>query len=98
MPPGQVIFSKRAGPTLGIDAPYGSVATLLFVPGKVITDVEMVTNIDSGGEEPFVDDRPDKTDVESGVSSGAMSMSGGRKLAMLRHSPPNSSAVANPLL
>ncbi|MGB6426958.1 MAG: hypothetical protein WBF11_02455 [Methyloceanibacter sp.] len=65
--PGQVIFSKRAGPTLGIDAPYGSVATLLFVPGKVITDVEMVTNIDSGGEEPFVDGRPDKTDVESAV-------------------------------
>ena len=65
--PGQVIFSKRAGPTLGTDALYGTVATLSFVPGKVITDVGMVTNIDTGSEQPFIDSRPDMTDVKSTV-------------------------------
>jgi hypothetical protein len=64
---GQVIFSKRAGPTLGTDALYGTVATLSFVPGKVITDVKMVTDIDTGSEQPFLDSRPDMTDVESAV-------------------------------
>jgi len=65
--PGQVIFSKRAGPTPGKDALYGTVATLSFVPGKVITDVAMVTKIDTGSEQPFLDSRPDMTDVGSAV-------------------------------
>jgi hypothetical protein len=65
--PGKATFSKRPGPALGIDEPYGSVATLSFVSGKVISDVKMVTDIDTGREQPFLDGRPDKTDVESAV-------------------------------
>ena len=65
--PGQVIFSKRAGPTPGVGALYGTVATFSFAPGKVITDVKMITNIDTGEEEPFVDGRPDTTDLGSAV-------------------------------
>ena len=64
--PGKVIFSKREG--LRVETgPYGSVATLTFAPGKVITDVKMVSNIDTGEEEPFVDGRPDTTDLGSAV-------------------------------
>lgn len=49
----QAIFSKRAGPTLGIAARYGDVATVSFVaaPGggtKLISDVRMVMSIDTG--------------------------------------------------
>ncbi len=61
----QAIFSKRADPTLGIAARYGNVATVSFVPApdagtKLISDVKMVMNIDTGKElptnrEPFSD-------------------------------------------
>jgi hypothetical protein len=66
--PGKVILSKQAGPTPGTNALYGTVATLSFIPGKVITDVKMVTDIDTGSEQPFFDSRPDMTDVESAVT------------------------------
>jgi len=60
----QTIFSKRADPTLGIAARYGDIATVSFVttPGgtKLISDVKMVMNLDTGRElptnrEPFRD-------------------------------------------
>jgi len=60
-------LSKPAGPTPRTDTLYGTVATLSFVPGKVVTDVRMVTAIDTGSEQPFVDGRPDMTDVGSAV-------------------------------
>jgi hypothetical protein len=60
--PGQVTFSRRSGS--GTD--YGSVATVSFLPGKVTTDVRMVTDIDTRREQS-IDTRPDKTDVESAV-------------------------------
>lgn len=65
--PGKVVFSKQAGPTPGTDAPYGTVATLSFVPGKVITNAKMVTDFDTGEEEPMLDSRPDMTGMESAV-------------------------------
>ena len=53
----QAIFSKRAGPTLGIAARYGDVATVSFVAApsggtKLISDVRMVMSIDTGEELP----------------------------------------------
>ena len=65
--PGQVIFSKRMGLAVGTDAPFGPVATLSFAPGKVTTSVEMVSNIDTAEEEPFLDSWPDNADVSSAV-------------------------------
>jgi len=55
--PGEVIFSKRAGVTPETNAPYGSIARLTFAPGKVTTDVKNVTDIDTAGEEPFLNSR-----------------------------------------
>jgi hypothetical protein len=65
--PGEVVLSKRMGVAVGTDAPYGSVATLSFAPGKVTTSVEMVSNIDTGEEKPFLESRPDTADVGSAV-------------------------------
>jgi hypothetical protein len=66
--PGKVIFSKLVGPTPGGNTSYGSVATLSFHPGKVITDVKMVTDIDTAIEQPFANYQPDTTDVDSAVA------------------------------
>ncbi len=53
----QLVFSKRADPTLGITAQYGHVVTYALVKEsggtKVITDLQMVLNLDTAAEHHF---------------------------------------------
>lgn len=58
----QLVFSKRADPTLGVTANYGHVVTyaLITEPSggtKVITDLQMVLNLDTAREH-FFDQQP----------------------------------------